>query len=470
MSNIDSLAETLSKLNIIENSETTTNSLNNLKMTTINAAKEIAHTLRPFSGRSEHLEYFINSVDTFYNRYALNTTDESLKEFVFASITAKIIDEAGDFLLCRPDLKTWPDIKNALRLKFGDKTDRHVLLQQLNFLCRNKNETSLEFIDRLKQLLAKISVKTQSDINLTAATKTALIQQAESTAITVLLANIPSELRTILMIRNPKSLDDANSLVFNHSLIEQQINSRSNITRFTPIQTPVNSSNNIFQQHKTNTMPHFSNFKQNHFMPPKPQNFHTPNFVPRPNLFNQNFNANFSPTPRFPSQPINIQPRPINPNYLTNRQVFGKPKNVFSPENSHKPTDKPTPMSTTSKIPSLQTRNFGQRENPFMRNPHRSPYRFTELTNVNDGYSTNETYPDNPVYYNHDDQYYNNYNENPSYNEPELYYTGNENSYYTSQYQVENTIEPDIVYNENSSLQETENFQVPASEKNQSQM
>lgn len=60
-----------------------------------------------------------------------------------------------------------------------------------------------------------------ADNSITQATKIALITQAELTAIiTVLVHNISSELRTILMIHNPKTLEDASILVFNHSLIE----------------------------------------------------------------------------------------------------------------------------------------------------------------------------------------------------------------------------------------------------------
>lgn len=110
---IDNLANNLNKMSLSGNSAT---------VPSIQAAKEIANTLRPFSGRSKHLESFINSIDKFHNRYGI-TTDNSLNEFVFASICAKIVDEAADFLLCRPDLDTWPQIKQALKNKFGDKVD-----------------------------------------------------------------------------------------------------------------------------------------------------------------------------------------------------------------------------------------------------------------------------------------------------------------------------------------------------------
>ena len=38
------------------------------------------------------------------------------------------------------------------------------------------------------------------------------------------------------------------------------------------------------------------------------------------------------PQQQFPSQPIQIRPRPVQRHYPTNTQVFGKPRNVFAPQ------------------------------------------------------------------------------------------------------------------------------------------
>lgn len=139
--------------------------LENTIIANMNCAKEIAHTLKPFSGKPEHLEYFIQAADKFYNRYHETAQDESVKEFVIASICSKIIDEAGDYLLCHPEFSTWPLIKADLRRVFGDKINRHTLSQQLNFLTRNKNESTIEFLDRIKILKNRINLKINSEPN-----------------------------------------------------------------------------------------------------------------------------------------------------------------------------------------------------------------------------------------------------------------------------------------------------------------
>jgi len=167
---------------------------------------------------------------------------------------------------------TWPSIRDALRLKFGDRITRHVLAQQLNFLARNKNESVLDFLERLKILKTKIAFKINSDASLSISTKIALVEQTELNAVSVLIAN------SHLMYKNPVTLDDANSDVIKHMLIEQQLSAR-----FQPRQN--NSSN----------MTH-------HFKAPKPvfqanQTFTNPmNIASRSNTFYPNFN-NFSAKP-----------------------------------------------------------------------------------------------------------------------------------------------------------------------------
>ncbi|KAF2889806.1 hypothetical protein ILUMI_16367 [Ignelater luminosus] len=200
-------------------------SLTNSTLPTIQAAKEIANTLRYFLGRSEHLESFLNSVDKFHSRYG-RTTDNSLNEFVFASICSKITDEAGSFITCRPDLETWPQVKEALKNKFGDKLDRNELQQQFIFLTRNRNQNISDFLKRLKIIKMRLNLKMNSDPDLDAGTKISLINQNEATAVTVLITKTNAKLKTLLMLKNPKNIDEATSLVLNHSLMEQQINLR----------------------------------------------------------------------------------------------------------------------------------------------------------------------------------------------------------------------------------------------------
>lgn len=418
------------------------------KMATIQAAKEIAHTLRSFSGRSEHLEFFINTIDKFYDRYFTNTQDESLKEFVIATIYSKITEEAGNHLLCHPELTTWPLIKFELRQKFGDKINRHTLTQQLNFLTRNKNESVLEFLDRLKILKNRIALKINSE-NLIQATKTALIEQTEKTAITVLLANINSELRTILLINDLQDLDDTYNIILNYSIVEQQINSRAQSIRNN---SQIHPTQNM-QKHRSNNMPNHNNFNNfTNSYPPVQNNF----FRQRP----QNFNT-------FPSQPINVQPRPVQHRFPTNQEVFGKPNNAFPKNNPNRSFDNPKPMSGVSVQSKRNFQNFQRtpaqnqnnshnfRQNQWRQNPHANPLVFTEVTHLenNEQYFSDEIYTeqfqDNTDYTDHHEQ-------NNEYD----HYTRQNPEIFPSDYEPTNTYEFDHHDTETS-----ENFHEIASQK-----
>lgn len=426
---IDDISQNLLNLSIndcdIDNLD-----LNN--MATITAAKEIAHTLKTFTGKPEHLEFFINSIDRFYNRYFVGQNDDALKEFVISCIQSKIIDEAGDFLLCHPELTTWTLIKQALREKFGDKINRQVLTQQLTFLTKTKTETILEFIERIRLLKNRICLKINSE-NVALPTKQALTEQIEMSAVTVLLANTPSELRTILMFRNPNTIDEAYDIALNHSLVEQQIQARSNIlsqrtpnTNFTPKQLPPKQTQQQIQMRPYTY--------SNNFVPIQQPNFN-------------NFNPSYSnqSKPAFPSQPINIQSRPVPQRFFTNQQVFGKPTNVFSKENSNKNNEKPTPMSITTRNTTMRDRNpFNQRYNG------QPSFGFQELTYVAD---------DNPTIINQPQS-------DSSSSEPTAESEYSEQYYYTNNPEYDHNYPNYFEFLEQTpeSLQ-TENFQIEASQK-----
>lgn len=432
----DNISESVNEiLNLISNL-----SIDN--MTTLSAAKEIAHTLKPFSGKSEHLEFFVNSIDKFYNRYNI-ATDETLQEFVFATICSKIIDEAGDYLLCHPELTTWPLIKDELRNKFGDKINRHTLSQQLNFLSKYKNESTLDFLDRIKILKNRINVKINSE-RLVQATKTALIEQNERSAITVLLANISSELRTILMINNPQDLDDTYNLVLNHTIIEQQINNRHQVLRNNIPQTLTNPRQNNRHQHQPNFNNSYSHINTNSYQNP------------------------------FPNQPINIQPRPVQHRFPTNAEVFGKPQNIFN--KNRRVMDAPTPMSGVSiqprnqqpfqrpqpsqnlqhfqrSQPSQNVQHFQRpqtsqnlqhfqrpQQNLWQRNPHANPLSFTEITHLeNDNDTTYPHYEELPIDFQYTlDQWDENSTHSPHDQNPEI-----TNQYYMEDSQPQDNDESD---------------------------
>lgn len=221
-------------------------SLNN-NTPSINAAKAIADFLPTFDGNSEQLESFLSRCDKFYDSYG-KTTDNGLNDFVFNVICSKLRNDVSNFLMCRPDINTWPQIKISLRQHFGDKIDRQTLIREFLQLLKNKNETILDFLEKLKQMKSRIEVKIQTDETLTNDQKVLLINQNELNALDILTANSDDNLRLLLDIKQPVDLSDAYDLVIKHFHNQSRINALTKRHEFT---------------RQTSKIQNMSNFKQN---------------------------------------------------------------------------------------------------------------------------------------------------------------------------------------------------------------
>lgn len=387
------------------------------------ALKATVSLLKTFDGNTNHLEAFINIIDTFYNRY--HAGDESQKEFVNLAIQSKLVGEANDFILTRPDLTSWPTIREALRLKFGDPISRQNLTQQLMFAIRNKNESTLDYVHKLKALVHRISSKIQSE-DLDTNTKHTLIAQTELTATHNLMSNVPQELRTVLIIQNPVDLSTAQNLIVNYELINNQISFKSHF-------------NQNVNPHKSLPKPSSTPFSQFH---PQSQNYNYPR--------HQQINK------PFPSQPINIQPQMnrFQRQFPTNSRVFGKPQNVFKPTNTSN-FPKPTPMSGVSVQPRTPINQSMSRPNNFRppsnqtngnnywrNDSHANPLVFQEITHL-----------ENP--------------EETSGNNPDSFFDPQYNFDYQNHIDPEYTQDEQSVFFDNNESIDNENFPILASETEQ---
>lgn len=373
--------------------------------------KSIVQLLKPFKGESAYLEYFINSIDEFFHTYY--TGENAQKEYVVTAIKSKLIEDAGNFLMSRPDLKTWPDIRAALRIKYGDPYSRQNLIQELMYTSKNFKENIFDYLERLKVLVHRITSKIMSDPDL-AAVSHVLVAQNEITAVQNLIINSPVELRTILMIRNPETLDDATTFVLNYHLAESHMKFSTNMNK-THQANNHNQSNNQKPSFKPNTT----------FQTNKPNNYQQP-------FFNKS---------QFPSQPINIQAKPnYQQKFPSSSGTFGKnfskQHNVFAKNQPNQQFPRPTPMSgvsiqrkQTSQMYRPQQNRPGPSQNYFRPNPNAGPPRYTieEINNILEQNSeeTSEQYFENQEFDytdysgNQDEQSNNDYN--PDYETQETF-------------------------------------------------
>lgn len=324
-SNIEDIIESFEKM-----------SLTNASLFT--AAKAVADFLPTYDGEGDQLESFISRCDKFFNCYG-TTTDNNLSDFCFNVICSKLRGDVSNFLMCRPDLTTWPLTKAALREHYGDKIDRQTLTREFLHLTKYKRESILDFLERLKRMKSRVDVKIQTDSTLTADQKDLLMTQNDLNALDVLTANSDERLRLLLDIKQPQNLIAASDVVIRHSHNEMRVNSLIRTTQgnFRKPFIPKNSYNHRPQQ-----------FQQNHNYESARSN----NYVPRYNHNNQNYShSQYNQTP---SQVANQNFQQSIPHYNNfNRNVFTRhnPRtntDVFAPRNAPKPIESPEPMDTST--------------------------------------------------------------------------------------------------------------------------
>ncbi|KAL1489352.1 hypothetical protein ABEB36_014265 [Hypothenemus hampei] len=187
------------------------NSASNQPIPNISNVKAIAEYLPFFDGNKHQLECFIDRCGKFNNNYG-RTTDSSLNDFVHNVICSKLKGNVGNFLMCRPDLTSWPLIKEALREHYGDRIDRQTLTREFLQLNRHRNESIVDFLERLKLMKSQVEVKIQTD---------------ESLNDDVLSTNTDDNLRLLLDLKQPNTLTVASDVVIRHFHNEMRINSLS---------------------------------------------------------------------------------------------------------------------------------------------------------------------------------------------------------------------------------------------------
>lgn len=244
--------------------------------------------------------YDTNNPTKFENIYLINCLIGKLEG------TAKVVVNIQN-------VSTWDDLKNTLQRNFADQRDETCLNRDLVMLRQQPNENPNQFYDRVLHLLNLLCsyVDNHEHTSTAKALKRNLYSEL---ALKTFLSGLKEPLGTNIRCMRPLTLAEALQFV------NQEYNNQ-----------------------------YFQNTSK---LPKQPlQNFNIrPN--PRPSFFTHTTNDFFRKNNNFPSQPINIQPRPnFQPQrFFTNSQVFGKPQmqNVFRP-NQNKNLPKPTPMSVSTR-------------------------------------------------------------------------------------------------------------------------
>lgn len=362
--NLNNLLEVLETISELENENQIINQTNNTMAPPAFDLK-LLQIIPEFNGENViQLHRFLNLSEKILSTYA-DTVDvrNFQNEIIFHGIISRLTGKAARCLNINP-VSTWEELKDTLLLNFGDKRDKTDLVFQLLNMRHKPGQTYLQFFENIESHLEILCQYISLHHNNTAE-RQLLTNEYTNLALATLLKYVQEPMANYLRNQKPRTLPEAKSIIFTQS---------QNIGQYPMIHNP--------QQRRPNQNTNTNIPRQNY------QNTNTS--VPRQNHQNTNHtfnNQQYRQT--FPSQPINnLNPKPLNQRFPTNRQVFGtQNQNVFRPQ-PNKMLDKPVPMSTTT-ANTLQRQYFTpasqyQRNNQSVQPRSNGPPRFVsqELYNA----------------------------------------------------------------------------------------
>lgn len=339
------------------------NNINLNKMAPPTFDTKLFNIVPQFDGNPLELSAFLDTANMLINTYwDVTPTNINCSQNVLLiyGIYAKLSGFAKEvYSTCIS--KDWASVKSALIAHFGDHRDESGLLSDLCSLKQNNNELPLLFLQRvmsnLNALYNYIDTHELDETN-----KLARKTFYQKHCLNVFLSGLKEPLGSTIRAMRPPDLATARQFIV--------------------------TENNIKYIHRN------SNFNQ--------QNTAKPDFNSyRPQIQNNPQHNNFRMQSQFPSQPINVNPRPVQQKFFTNKQVFGKPPNVWKPKNQNN-FPRPTPMSGVSHGTSFARQN--KPPTNIFKNHRPNPNIITEeLFNIEpvDNEEQHENYysEDTPEYY-----------------------------------------------------------------------
>lgn len=271
-----------------------------------------------FSGEVPLLPDFLTVAESLVNYFQDTANPNSFQNFfLLNSIKNKIKGEAK-LNLSSHSIQTWNDLKTALLETYSDKRDCYTLTIELCNMKQYGNETAFAFHTRIQSHinLHGSYIATHNDVT----GKADVNKYVEKLGLRTFLKGLREPLGSLMRTKDPKSLNEALSVLTNDFQIDANANATS---------SGVNKSNHHSQNKQFN-----SNSNPNRYVPPVFRNQFSGN--------NQtNKNSNYQPN-RF----TNHQNKPSNNQWNSNnfQQNSGPSKqNVWNKPTGQFP--KPTPMS-----------------------------------------------------------------------------------------------------------------------------
>lgn len=244
--------------------------------------------LPEFAGDYRDVQTFINLIDRVHS--ILQVYDEPSQRLFSDIIKSRLKGKAREVMEINCHATSWADIKNILINNFGERSSIEELFDRLKGVTYKTN--SVEFYNEVKQRLRSLNNKTLTTIGPGEATNI-IIKNNMTSALTIFKEKIPEPMRTILVCRNPPSLEEAMDILFQSGYAY------------------TNYSKNIENAYKGN----HKHFKDGQTQKPRQQNHPSNNNFNNRGPQQQNYSPNYN-NPYIPQQN-----HPQNPNNHFNRRL-----------------------------------------------------------------------------------------------------------------------------------------------------
>lgn len=165
---------------------------------------DVIKNLPEFYGDSREIRNFIKTVEPVVALVAASAEDVRLHWF--AAIRNKIKGAASERLRLYGEPETWESIRTCLNLHFSDYRDKRTLYRTL---CSLKQTNSMyQFYDQVLEVVTALNQKA-TEMEATAEIKQAEVQYNLKEGLVSFMNGLREPLRTILICRNPATLDSA---------------------------------------------------------------------------------------------------------------------------------------------------------------------------------------------------------------------------------------------------------------------
>jgi hypothetical protein len=223
--------------------------------------KEMIDIIPRFEGDDKQLDLFIRKAEYVIQRFrGIGENARVQDEYVFHSVTSRLIGRAATLLSERGDLVSWNQLKVVLRQHFGDPRSEQCIAIELENLKIKQGESYTDFCNRIQHVRSTLFAKVNEidDAGLRSA-KTIIYN---NTALNSFMYNLPEYMLRIVRLRGCTTLESALGVVTEEVNFQYQYNSK-NHTRPMPLQQNA-QPRQIFQpppQNRSFSVPQQNNFR-----------------------------------------------------------------------------------------------------------------------------------------------------------------------------------------------------------------